>query len=167
MDIGRSFHISHDNVKFIVKEYVRLTEDIHKYEFKSDYYTLNFTLEKEPDANWDELSKCVYGKKVLRFTQRTNGEKGLWIVLRFPQEKVIEKAQTGEVISRTAKVDALTYSFTITFRPSIINQIKTRCNSRTKQVIAKRQKEKAENKKPIQYNCYNPKPYQGGSFTPK
>ena len=167
IDVSSKFHILHGNVKFVVKEYVRLIENRHEFEFQNDHYSLVFTLEKATAANWSELTQRVYGTKVLRFTHRTNGDNGLWIVLRFPQDTVINKAFDSGSIWRTVSFENLTYSFNITFFPSIIEQIKGRCDARTKQMIAKRQQQIADNKKPVKYICHNPKPYQGGKFSSK
>ena len=167
MDVGAEFHISHGNVKFEARKYIRLIDDKHEYEFQNEHFSLTFTLAKKPDANWNELTNRVYGKKLLRFTKRANGENGLWIVLRFSQDTVIDKALESGSIWRTVSIDDLTYSFKITFHPSIVDQIKTRCDARTKQMIAKKQQQLADSKKPIEYLCHNPKPYQGGSFSSK
>lgn len=167
MNVGTEFHISHGNVKFEARKYIRLTNDKHEYEFQNEHYALTFTLEKGTDANWGELTNREYGKKLLRFTKRANGELGLWVVLRFTQDTVINKALEGEAIWRTVSVGGLTYSFTIAFNPSIVDQIKDRCDARTKQMIAKKQQQIADSKKPVEYICHNPRPYQGGSFSSK
>lgn len=167
MDVGSEFHISHGNVKFEARKYVRLKENRHEFEFRNEFYSLMFTLEKTAAANWSELTGRVYGKKVLRFTQRTNGENGIWIVLRFPQDTVINKAFDGGSIWRTVSIENLTYSFNITFFPSIVDQIKERCDARTKQMITRKQQQIVDNKKTVEYICHNPKPYQGGKFSPK
>ena len=165
MDVGSEFHISHGNVKFEARKYVRLKDNRHEFKFRNNYYSLVFTLEKDIAVNWSELTGRVYGKKVLRFTQRANGENGIWIVLRFPIDTVINKAFDSGSIWRTASTDNITYSFNITFFPSIVEQLKERCDARTKQIIAKRQQQIADNKKPVEYICHNPKPYQGGKFS--
>ena len=167
MDVGTEFHISHGNVKFEARKYICLVDDKHEYEFQNEHYALTFTLEKGTAANWSELTNREYGKKLLRFTKRANGENGLWVVLRFSQDTVINKALESGSIWRTVSVGELTYSFTITFHPSIVDRIKDRCDARTKQMIAKKQQQIADGKKPIEYICYNPRPYQGGSFSSK
>lgn len=167
MDVGSEFHISHGNVKFEARKYVRLVDNRHECVFQNEHYSLTFTLEKSSDANWSDLTQRVYGKKVLRFTRRTNGDNGLWVVLKFPQETVINKAFDSGSIWRTVSIGNLTYSFNITFFPSIVEQIKERCDARTKQMIAKKQQQIEDNKKLVEYICHNPKPYQGGSFSSK
>lgn len=163
MNVGSEFHISHGNVKFEARKYVHLKDNRHEFEFRNDYYSLVFTLEKSATANWSELTGRTYGKKVLRFTQRANGENGIWIVLKFPQDIVISKAFDGDSIWHTVSIENLTYSFNITFFPSIADQIKERHDARTKQMIQKI----VDNKKTVEYICHNPKPYQDGKFSPK
>ena len=167
MDTGVSYHISHGNIKFIVKKYVQLTENKHEFVFSNDHYSMTFTLEKKPTTSWSNLTNRVYGKKVLRFTHRTNGEYGLWLVIRFPQETIIGKALEAGSIWRTVSIGDLTYSFTISFHPEIVEQIKERCDARTKQIIDQKRQQLADEKKPIEYICHNPRPYQGGSFSSK
>ena len=167
METGTSFHILGDDIKFEAREYARLIQNQNEFEFQNDYYYLTLCLEKKPNALWGEITGRSYGGKRIRFTQRANGETGIWFVLRLSQQTVIEKAKIEGSIWRRVTVDNLTYSFSITLKPSIVPQIKKRGNNRTKQITEKKRHEKALEKEPVEYTCYNPKPYQAGSFSPK
>lgn len=167
MDTGASFHISHENVKFEARKYIRFAQDKHDLTFQHDKYILTLKLEKTPDSLWSDIIHRSYGKKTLRFTYRSNGQTGVWFVVRFPIKTIFEKANKKENIVRTVSVGELKYTYSITLQPSIIDEVSGRINDRSKQMTAKNMKEKDENKKSVEYICHNPKPYLGGGFSPK
>lgn len=167
MNTGTSFHIYHGNVKFIMRRYLSLLQNSYEFEEKNDNFTINIRLEKKSDATWNDITQRSYGKKALRFIHRNNGLTGIWLVARVTRQTVIEKAKRRESICRTSTVGDLTYSYTITISPEIINEIHERLKSRSHQMHSKQEKQRSEAKKNIEYTCYNPKPYQGGGFSSK
>lgn len=167
MDTGTSFHISHGNVKFEARKYIRFSQDEHELTFQHDKYVLNLKLEKLLDSVWSNITQRSYGKKMLRFTHRNNGQTGVWFVVRFPIKTIFEKAKERESIRQTVSAGEFTYTYSITLQSSVIDELRERIDDRSRQMAAKRAKEKEEAKKPVEYICHNPKPYQGGGFSPK
>lgn len=167
MDTGTSFHISHGNVKFEAKKYIRFSQDEHEITFIHDKYVLTLKLEKLSDSDWSDITQRSYGKKTLRFTHRNNGQTGVWFVVGFPIKTIFDKAKEKENINQAVSAAGFTYTYSIALQSGIIEELRVRINDRSKQMAAKRTKEKEDNKKPVEYICHNPKPYQGGGFSPK
>lgn len=157
------FHLIHDNVRFEIKDNVRLDEEYFEETWLGRNFAITLKL-KNKNSKWDDITKKSYGNKELRFTNLLNGKHGVWIVQKISYEKLLG-IENAHKFSKCVEYNEFEYEIVVDVSLEIKQELIERRHSQ-KQSHRGRRKNKLDNTK-IQYICYNPKPYQGGSFSGK
>ena len=159
------FHLVHDNVKFELKDNIVLHEDeCFEKTWECKNYSITLKM-KTIGVSWSDITKRSYGNKTLRFTKLSNEKNGLWVVHRISLDDLLKIEDDKHMFSKHVEYNDFEFEILINVSLEIKNELTIRRKNQKKSNNGRR-KHMEDNSK-IQYICYNPRPYQGGSFSGK